>query len=73
MINLPDSEIERYKVEINEMSHLEMARRYRFSSSGDLMFRSDLPLNKLFMDRFKQLGGWTPEISKRVGWDRLDG
>jgi len=51
------------------MSHYQMARRYRYAPSGDPMFRFDLPLNRLFMERFKQLGGWTPEISKQVGWD----
>jgi hypothetical protein len=64
-----ETELEQLRIEISQMSHYQMARRYRYAPSGDPMFRFDLPLNRLFMERFKQLGGWTPEISKQVGWD----
>lgn len=51
---------------INEMTHLEMARRYRFAVSGDPYFDNTLPYYKVFNERFKMLGGFTPEISKAI-------
>lgn len=61
-------EIEQLENEINNMSQMDMARRWRFSQSGDVMFRTDLPLWEKFDKRFKELGGFTPEISKAIGW-----
>ena len=45
-----------------------MARLYRFAPSGHLYFDSSLPYNKIFMERFSELGGMSPEISKQIGW-----
>ena len=61
-------EIEQLENEIDSMSQMDMARRWRFARSGDPMFRSDLPLYEKFEKRFKELGGFTPEISKAIGW-----
>lgn len=54
------------KTEIDKMSHTELARRWRFGlddfwcgESGDYATK-----------RFQELGGFTPEISKQIGWDR---
>ena len=53
--------------EIENMSQMNMARRWRFAKSGDPMFRSDLPLVEKFKKRFfDELGGFTPEISKAI-------
>jgi hypothetical protein len=53
---------------ISRMSHEEMARSIRFAPSGDPLFDDRLPLYEIFSKRFNELGGWTPELSKRIGW-----
>ena len=65
---MTDIEIQSYKEEIDKMSQVEMASRYRFAPSGDPFFRNDLPLYEYFNERFQKLGGMTTEISKRIGW-----
>lgn len=55
---------------INAMSHEEMCRLWRFAPSGHPYFDSSLPYYEVFRHRlFDVLGGFTPEISKAVGWD----
>lgn len=61
-------EIEELEREIESMSHVEMASRWRFAPIGDPMFRLDLPIYEKFEKRFKKFGGFTPEISKSIGW-----
>ena len=63
-------ELETINKEIDEMSHEEMCRRWRFSGAGDFIFRSDLPFYARFKKRFDALGGFTPEISKKIGWEK---
>ena len=58
-----DPEIEK----INKMSQIEMARLWRFAPSGHPWFDSTKPHHKIFAKRFKELGGFTPEISKALG------
>ena len=53
---------------INQMSQTEMAKLWRFAPSGHPYFNSSLPYFKIFDKRFKELGGFTPEISKAIGW-----
>ena len=54
--------------EINSLSHLEMARLWRFAPSGHTFFDADLPYYKVFAARFTELGGMTPTVSKTIGW-----
>lgn len=56
--------------DINNMSHIEMARLWRFTTIGSKSpyFDDNLPYFKIFEKRFKELGGMTPEISKEIGW-----
>ena len=54
--------------DINALSQLEMAKLVRFAPSGHLYFDTRLPFSKIFNERFKELGGMTPIISKRIGW-----
>lgn len=54
---------------IKKMSQLEMARLWRFAPSGHLYFDSSKPFFKVFDERFKKLGGFTPAISKQLGWE----
>ena len=64
-----EQEIEQWKEKIGKMSQLEMARLFRFSSSGHPVFDSKYPLFEIFNKRFKSLGGMTPQISKKIGWE----
>lgn len=62
-------EVQEHTNIINNMSQLEMARMWRYSPSGHIYFDCALPFYKIFKERFNDLGGFTPEISKRIGWD----
>ena len=53
---------------INQMSQLEMARMWRFTPSGHHFFDKTLPFFEVFDARFTALGGFTPSISKQLGW-----
>ena len=55
---------------INNMSHEEMASLWRFAPIGHKYFKTSLPYFKIFKKRFIELGGFTPEISKRIGWEK---
>lgn len=55
------------KAEIDAMSRLEMASRWRFAPIGDTLFEGES--GEYFDKRFKELGGFSPEISKKIGWD----
>jgi hypothetical protein len=50
---------------INKMTHEEMAKLWRFGSSDHPYFRDGL--FDIFKSRFDELGGMTPEISKKIG------
>jgi hypothetical protein len=45
-----------------------MAHLYRFAPSGHQYFAADLPYFIVFKARFKMFGGFTPAISKAIGW-----
>jgi len=53
---------------INTLSQLDMARLVRFAPSGHIYFDTRMPFYKIFNERFKELGGMTTVISKRIGW-----
>ena len=59
-------EVERQK--IDNLSQLEMARLWRFAPQGHPYFSAKLPLFEHFCARFEALGGFTPAISKEIGW-----
>jgi hypothetical protein len=52
--------------QIDAMAQLQMARLWRFEPSGFLQVGD--PLSDRFTARFAKLGGFTPEISKAIGW-----
>jgi hypothetical protein len=54
---------------INKMSHEDMCRHWRFAEIGDKYF-SDPVLFAAFQKRYKDFGGMTPEMSKRIGLNR---
>ncbi len=53
------------KARIDSMSQEAMCRHWRFSKVGDPLFQP--PNGEYFEKRFKEIGGFTPEISKRIG------
>jgi len=55
---------------INKMEHYAMCRIWRFAPPGtEIYFRSDLPTANAFKNRlFYHFGGFTPEISKQLGY-----
>ncbi len=55
------------KRRIDSLTREEMASRWRFAPPGDPMFRDDS--GEYFEKRFKELGGFSPDISKKIGWD----
>ena len=63
-------EIDKWKVRIDGMSHLYMAFLWRFATPGHLYFNNENPeLVDHFKKRFDSLGGMTPEISKKLGFN----
>lgn len=58
-------EIEQEKKIIDSMSQEDMARLWRFAPSGHPYFDRTNPISEYFSKRFK---GFTPEISKSIGW-----
>ncbi len=58
--------------EIETLDHYTMCKYWRFGCEDDkLYFRSDLPTGEAFKTRlFTHFGGFTPEISKSLGWEK---
>ena len=57
-----------HKKNIDKLSQIELTRLYRFAPSGHPYFSSDTGLYPYFTERFKELGGMTPSVSKQIGW-----
>ena len=53
---------------VDEATHLQLAVWYRFLRTPADDYERRV-LNHILY-RFEMLGGWTPEISKAVGWKR---
>lgn len=64
---MTDEEITKWRKKISVLTREEMARLWRHAPAGHLIFTTP-PLFAYFEQRFKSLGGMTPEISKKIGW-----
>ncbi|NCC88460.1 MAG: hypothetical protein EOM05_11470 [Clostridia bacterium] len=66
-----DKQIQDALAIIKTMAHYEMCRLWRFHPKGtDIYLRGDLPTGEAFKERlFQHFGGFTPEISKELGWE----
>ena len=53
------------KQTIDNMSHYELCSRWRFGGAGDTLFQGDTGV--YFSKVLKEKGGFTSEISKRLG------
>lgn len=57
------------KAEIDGLSHFQMCSMWRKGTGNKAFFDSSNPISAYFRDRlFKHYGGFTPEISKQIGW-----
>ena len=54
-----------WQEDIDKMTHEQLAHSYRFAPSGDPLWQG--PVGDYAMARFKELGGMTPALSKRIG------
>lgn len=54
------------KTKIDEMSHYEICNLWRFAPTGHPLMQDDA--GQYLAQRLKELGGFTPEISKSLGW-----
>ena len=54
---------------INNMTRESMCNLWRFAPAGHKYFNRDNPLSDVFEKRFKELGGFSPRISKDIGWE----
>lgn len=62
---------EQNKKEIDSMSHYQMCARWRFAPPGDEIFQGET--GAYFKKRlFDDLGGFTPDISKSLGWGNAE-
>lgn len=57
---------------LHTATHEELCRIWRFSSSRSPYVTIPEAANLLSTRLFKEFGGFTPEISKRLGWDMPD-
>lgn len=63
-----EEEVQKALQEIESMDHYTMCKLWRFGSNP-VYFCSDLPTGKAFKERlFDHFGGFTPEMSKLIGW-----
>ncbi len=65
---LPPQQVAALMAQIDTWDHETIARKLRFGKSGDPLFDNRYPLYDHLQSRFKSLGGWSPELSKRIGW-----
>lgn len=64
---MTDEQIIKEKAHIDTLTQIDMARLWRFASPGHPYFTA--PLFEYFRSRFVELGGFTPEISKEIGFN----
>jgi len=65
---MTQEQVEQEKKKIDAMSRKEMCRLHRFAKSGHPYFVTGSELNDHWETKWKDLGGFTPEISKAIGW-----
>lgn len=54
------------KNEIDKMTHEQLCAKWRFAPLGDDLLKGDT--GDYFAKVLKEKGGFTPEISKKIGW-----
>ena len=64
--DLTEEELQDWENRISGMSHIEMARMWRFAPAGHPVFSSQYRLFKQFKERFNKYGGFNSAISKLI-------
>lgn len=64
-------EREAYKKVIDSWRQYECCRRWRFDKFGLPHTGGDNELSDYFAKHHKKMGGFTPEISKDLGWSTI--
>ena len=59
--------VEEIKKIIDRMSQYDLCRKWRFAAVGDPLLQGEV--GDYFAAKLKEKGGFTPEISKSLGWD----
>jgi len=67
---MTDEQIADWKLQIDQMSREEMCRLCRFAHSGHPCFVIGTPVTDYFRKKLGSLGGFSPEISKKVEWEQ---
>ena len=57
---------EELKKQIDGMSQYDLCRKWRFAPASDPLIRGEV--GEYFAAKLKEKGGFTPEISKSLGW-----
>jgi len=65
---MTEEEAKEWALRINQMSHIDLVRAYRFTPAGHPVFLNTR-LQKVFDMRLKSMGGITSAVSKTVGWE----
>jgi len=55
------------KKDIDNMTHEEMCRLYRFAPIGHPYFAMNTEAYRYFSEKFRKFGGMTSEMSKKIG------
>jgi hypothetical protein len=53
--------------QVDTMSHIDLCRAWRFSKPGDPLTTGIV--GDYLARRIRSLGGFTPEVSRHIGWD----
>ena len=56
--------------QINRMSRAEMCELWRFAPADHPYFIKGTPENDAFEKKFTELGRFSSDISKQIGWDK---
>lgn len=57
------------KAEIDQLSHFQMCYMWRTGKANPAYFNKANPISEYFTSRlYNHFGGFTPEISKQIGW-----
>ena len=69
--NYDDEELNKLKVDIDEMPHEQLARLWRFGDSSNKLLQGDA--GSYLKDRlFNHFGRFNPSLSKNIGWQKTN-
>jgi hypothetical protein len=56
--------------EVERADREQLCRWWRFLRSADVHSREEMMIQDRYQERYREVGGMTPAISKRIGWKR---